>query len=71
MGTYTTYISIYCLCGLAFNFMYDRIIDSQDNEENRFNTIERLIVLILWPFALMIFTYHFLKAAFGNNNYED
>jgi len=67
MSVFIPYISLYLLFGVAFNFAYDKIIDSLDIEENRFNLIERAWACILWPIAITVFLVAFFKSVFNND----
>jgi len=55
----------YLVIGLVLNWAYDMLTDWSE-AENRFTMIERLFVLFLWPIALALFIYHYLKQ-FSNN----
>jgi len=55
----------YLVIGLVLNWVYD-ILTDWSKAENRFTIMERLIVLFLWPIALALFIYHYLKTIFNN-----
>jgi len=55
----------YLVIGLVLNWAYD-ILTDWSKAENRFTIMERLIVLFLWPIALALFIYHYLKTIFNN-----
>ena len=55
----------YLVIGLVLNWAYD-ILTDWSKAENRFTVMERLIVLFLWPIALALFIYHYLKTIFNN-----
>jgi len=61
------YIGLYFLCGVLFNFVYDLLIDLQQDEEHRFTWTERLSVVLIWPIATLIFLFYFFKAFFTND----
>ena len=44
-------IIAYLIVGVAFNFVWDALINKSGNEENRFTLLERFIVAIIWPLA--------------------
>lgn len=54
---------VYLLIGLLFNLWYDLLINTMDEEhqEIRFTMLERLIVLLIWPYALFNLIKQFLK----------
>jgi len=55
----------YLVIGLVLNWAYD-ILTEWSKAENRFTMMERLIVLFLWPIALALFIYHYIKTTFNN-----
>jgi len=60
-----TFIPIFLLIGLVFCVFYDKLVDSMPElEENRFSWGERISVMVLWPFAIIVFLYHFFAAFF-------
>lgn len=67
MSVFIPYISLYLLGGVVFNFIYDKIIDSQEIEENRLNLIERMWAGVLWPIAVTVFLVAFFKSMFRND----
>jgi len=56
-----TYISI----GVVCNFLFDLIINYIQDEANRFTILERVTTTILWPIALIVFIFNFIKTLFG------
>lgn len=58
-------IIYYLLVGVVLNWTYDMLIDWSE-AENRFTMIERLFVLLLWPIALFLFIYHYIKQFYNN-----
>ena len=68
LSSIPTFIPIFLLIGLAFCLFYDWLIDAvPEIEENRFNWGERLTVMVLWPFAVIVFLYHFFAAFFSDD----
>jgi hypothetical protein len=59
MITYTIY---YVFIGVLFNFLFDKIVDFLEQEQIRFNLMERIITSLLWPIALLVFLYNFIKS---------
>jgi hypothetical protein len=43
---------LYLIIGVAFNFLWDNIINITEDEENRFNLLQRFIVILIWPFVI-------------------
>lgn len=60
-------IIYYVIVGVTFNFLWDLVISKTRNEENRFTILERVIVTIIWPVAVIFAIYFFIKAFFTNN----
>jgi hypothetical protein len=58
-------IFIYVTTGVLFNFLFDKIVDYLEQEEVRFSTMERIITTLLWPIALLVFLYNFIKTTIG------
>lgn len=48
----------YLLWGLLFTFTFDMILKGTDNQ---FNNSERIVFLVLWPFALIWFIFYVIK----------
>jgi len=66
-GVAINYVSIYMICGVVCNLIYDIIISVIGEEAYRFSNIERLGVAIVWPLYFTLFIINFLKALFGND----
>ena len=60
-----TYIFYYLSLGVVFNFLFDLIVNYIEQEEARFNIGERILTTILWPIALTVFLYNFIKTLTG------
>jgi formate-dependent nitrite reductase membrane component NrfD len=59
----------YLFAGVAFNFLWDLITTRLESEQNRFTMLERFIVVLIWPIALLFFVTMFIKTVlFGDNN---
>ena len=56
------YIIYYVFIGVFFNFLFDKIVDFLEQEQIRFNLMERIITSLLWPIALLVFLYNFIKS---------
>ena len=63
-------IIYYVIAGVAFNFVWDLIISKFQAEENRFTMIERLVVIAIWPVAIVFFIYTLIKNLFFDNNQD-
>ena len=57
-----TYIIYYVFIGVFFNFLFDKVVDYLEQEQIRFTTMERIITSLLWPIALLVFLYNFIKS---------
>ena len=57
-----TYIFYYVSIGVLFNFLFDKVIDYLEQEQIRFTTMERIVTTLLWPIALLVFLYNFIKS---------
>lgn len=57
-----TYIIYYVFIGVFFNFLFDKIVDFLEQEQIRFNLMERIVTSLLWPIALLVFLYNFIKS---------
>lgn len=59
--TLLNYISIYLLVGVILMIFFDwvnrKLIDDGYDEENlgHFNNLERVYVILLWPYSLLVF----------------
>ncbi len=59
----------YVFAGVVFNFLWDLVTTRLESEQNRFTMGERLIVLLIWPIAVLFFVTMFIKTVlFGDNN---
>jgi len=63
-------IIFYVTAGVAFNFLWDLIISKFKAEDNRFTMLERLVVVVIWPVAVLFFFITLLKNLFFNNDQE-
>lgn len=63
-------IIYYVIAGVAFNFVWDLIISKFQAEENRFTMVERLVVVAIWPVAVVFFFYTLIKNLFFDNNQD-
>lgn len=53
---------LYLLCGVIFNAAWDFLTDTIKQENIRLTWGQRAVALVLWPFYLISFIYHFIKA---------
>jgi len=55
MGLISQELVYYLLCGVIFNFIYDSLINflGKEFEKLRFSLLERIIVGLFWPIALI------------------
>lgn len=60
-----TYIFYYVSIGVLFNFLFDKVIDYLEQEHIRFTTMERIVTTLLWPIAVLVFVYNFIKTSLG------
>jgi hypothetical protein len=59
----------YLFFGVAYNFFWDLLTTRVGSQENRFTMVERIIVLLIWPIAVLFFVTMFIKTVlFGDNN---
>jgi hypothetical protein len=59
----------YVFAGVVFNFLWDLVTTRLESEQNRFTMVERLIVLLIWPIAVLFFVTMLIKTVlFGDNN---
>ena len=54
-------IIYYLFAGIAFNFLFDRLVDYTGIEEMRFTLMERIYTTLVWPLALIVFLYNFIR----------
>lgn len=57
---------IYLLIGLLVSLLFDWVMDKIDIPELQFTNSERVIIILIWPFAIISATYGFFKNK--NNN---
>ena len=55
------YIIYYLFAGIAFNFLFDKFVDYTEIEEMRFTSMERIYTTLVWPIALIVFLYNFIR----------
>ena len=53
-------VIIYMVIGSMFTGMVD-ILSGLLKTSNRFNNLERIVTIILWPLGLIMFIYYFSK----------
>jgi len=58
----------YLILGVLFNFVFDKLVDFNGDEEHRFTIAERVAMTIVWPLGVGMFVYQFIKAFFVNND---
>lgn len=63
-------IIYYVIAGVAFNFLWDLVISKFQAEDNRFTMLERLVVVVIWPVAVLFFFYTLIKNLLFNNDQE-
>lgn len=61
-----TAIFTYIFIGVVCNFLFDLIINYIQDEANRFTIWERITTTLLWPIALIVFVYNFIKTLLGD-----
>ncbi len=59
-------IFTYIFIGVVCNFLFDLIINYIQDEANRFTIWERITTTLLWPIALIVFIYNFIKTLLGD-----
>ena len=59
-------IFTYIFIGFVCNFLFDLIINYIQDEANRFTIWERITTTLLWPVALIVFVYNFIKTLLGD-----
>jgi hypothetical protein len=57
---------IYLLIGLLVSLLFDWVMDKIDIPELQFTNSERVIIIFIWPFAIIWAIYSFFKNK--NNN---
>lgn len=56
------YIMYYLFAGIVFNFLFDKLVDYTEVEDMRFSSLERVYTTLIWPIALIVFIYNFIKS---------
>ena len=54
-------ILTYIFIGVIFNFLFDLVVNYLGDEEQRFTMKERISTTLIWPIALIIFLYNFIR----------
>ena len=54
-------IFTYIFIGVVFNFLFDLVVNYLGDEEQRFTMKERISTAIIWPIALIVFLYNFIR----------
>jgi len=62
-----SWILTYLMVGVTFLFLYEIICDYIETEF-RFTNKERLIVGLLWPIAIIMFIWTFIKTILNDSN---
>ena len=55
------YIIYYLFVGIMFNFLFDKLVDYTEQEQMRFTSMERIYTTLVWPIALIVFLYNFIR----------
>lgn len=58
-------ILTYIFLGVLFNFLFDLVVNYVQQEEARFTMAERLSTTLLWPIAVLVFLFNFIKTFIG------
>jgi len=58
---------IYLFIGIVWDIIYN-FISTIIESNNKLTNYERVYSLVLWPISFCIFTYHFVKTFFSNQN---
>lgn len=58
----------YLIIGVLFNFVFDKLVDFNGEEEHRFTMGERLSMTVLWPLGVGMFVFHFIKQFTSSDN---
>jgi len=59
------YILTYLFIGVVFNFLFDLIVNYIEHEQARFTMMERVMTTLLWPVALIVFIFNFIRTLIG------
>ena len=54
-------IITYLIIGVAFNFVFDLLVNLSGSEDHRFTMFERLTMTLIWPAGVIFFVYNFIK----------
>lgn len=54
-------IITYLIIGVAFNFIFDLLVNLSGNEDFRFTMLERFIMTIIWPIGIGMFILYFIR----------
>ena len=57
----------YLMIGVAFNWIFDLLTDYLESD-NKLTIKERVIVTVIWPLAVIMFIYHFIKTTINGPN---
>ena len=58
---------IYLFWGVVWDVVLN-FVSTINNSNNKLTNYERVYSLVLWPISFCIFTYHFVKTFFSNQN---
>jgi hypothetical protein len=61
-------IITYLIIGVAFNFIFDLLVNLSGSEEHRFTLVERIAMTFIWPLGVLLFVLYFVRVFFGSNN---
>ena len=51
----------YLIIGVAFNFVFDLLVNLSGSEDHRFTMRERLIMTGVWPFGIILFIVYWVR----------
>lgn len=54
-------IITYLFIGVLFNFLFDKLIDTYNLQENRLTLGQKITSGLLWPIAIIVFIYGFFQ----------
>jgi hypothetical protein len=55
----------YLIIGVAFNFVFDLLVNVSGEEGHRFTIKERITMTLIWPVGVGMFVIQFLKEFFS------
>lgn len=58
---------LYFLCGILISILFDLVMDKIDIPELRFTNSERLIIILIWPIAIIWAIYSTFKNKHNND----